>query len=580
MSDPAGNYWRTQSNRALSRRSVLRGAGIAGAGLAAAALIGCGGSKKESSGGQPAGAGAGQTMSSATASAGAANAKKGGRLQFYSSITAPNLDPTLSISYQTHHRISLVYSLLAEMQQGPKGPYDTVIQPDMAANWETSPDKLTWTFKLRPNLKWANVAPMNGREVTAEDVVYSFKRNLDPAAGNVARYSMLAAPPTAIDKSTVQFKLSFPHPGFLFNVAAEPSEIVPREAVEKEKDLKSWGAGSGPFIMTKYDAPTIASYKKNPDYYDADKVPLEGVEWPVIPDQAAATASFRSGQLDMLGAPNGQHALTPKQADEVMQTVPKAVRLNYFGPSNTAIEMNFKSPLFKDLRVRQAVNMAMDRKGHIAALAGGAGAITGTFPYARFPEYALPDEEISKLTTFNVAEAKKLLAAAGVGDGFTAKIMWQPAHQASLNVHLEMLKAIGITLDTKSEAVDYPAWVSKTYNGQFSDLAEWGYLVGSIWDYMVGLHHSKGNRNGPQSNIPELDAMIDKMLRTTNEQDQIAQVKDIERYVMTKSLYIVPLIVAQGALIQQPWVKNYNYGFGAKGGVYLSNHIRHTWLDK
>ena len=89
--------------------------------------------------------------------------------------------------------------------------------------------------------------------------------------------------------------------------------------------------------------------------------------------------------------------LTPKQADEVMQSVPKAVRTNYFGPSNTAIEMNFKSPLFKDLRVRQAVNMVMDRKAHIAALAGGAGAITGTFPFARFPEYALADDEISKL---------------------------------------------------------------------------------------------------------------------------------------------------------------------------------------
>ena len=571
-----GSYWQSR----VSRRSLIRGTSVAGVGLAAAALIGCSSAKKDAQTATTSGAGGAQTVGTATGTAATTAAKKGGRLQHYSSITAPNLDPTLSISYQTHHRISLIYSLLAEMVQGPKGIYDTVVQPDMATGWETTPDKLTWTFKLRPNLKWAPVAPMNGREITAEDVVYSFNRNMEPTAGNASRYAMLDGAPKAIDKGTVQFKLKYPHPGFLFNITSEPSEIVPRDAVEREKDLKNWGAGSGPFIMTKYDPQTTATYARNPNYYDADKVWLDGVDWPIIPDQATATANFRSGQVDIIGTPNGPHTLTPKQADELMQTVPKAVRTNYFGPSNTALEMNFKSPLFQDIRVRQAVNMVLDRKAHIIALAGGAGSITGTFPFARFPDYALSDDEISKITATNVAEAKKLMDAAGKGGGFTAKIMWQPAQQAALNVHLEMLKQIGITLDTKTEAVDYPAWVSKTFNGQYSDFGEWAYLVGSIWDYMVGLHHSKGNRNGPGSNIPELDGMIDKMLRTTNAQDQIAQIKDIERYALTKALWIVPLVVAQGAQITQPWVKNFNYGYGAKGGAYLSNHVRQMWIDK
>jgi len=571
-------FWQ---GRRLPRRTMLRGVALTGAGLAGAALIGCGSRGPAATGSAPGGApvGAGNTVGTATAEAASANAKKGGRLQVYASATAPNLDPMLSISIHTHQRISLVYSNLVEMRRGPQGIYDTVIGPDLAQSWEATPDGLTWTFKMRSGAKWANVAPMTGRVVNAEDVVYTMRRNLAPENGNIARYEMLDGPPKAIDATTVQFKLKYPHPGFLFNMASEPAEIQPREAVEKNGDLKNWGAGSGPFIMTKYDAQTAATYVKNPDYYDAANVHLEGVDWTVIPDKATAIANFRSGQIDALGSAI-THALLPADIEAVMKSVPKAQRTDFYTPSQSAFAMNSKSALLKDLRVRQAVNMVMDRKAHIAALSGGQGAITGTFPFHRFPEYALPDAEIQALTKTDVAEAKKLMAAAGVENGFTAKIMWQPPQQASLNVHVEMLKQIGIKLDTASEAVDYPAWVSKTYNGQYSDFAEWGYLVGSIWEYVNGLHRTGGNRNGPATNNPELDGMIDKLLRTTKPEDQQTMVKDIERYVLTKSLYIVPLTVSATALVEQPHLRDFKPGYGAMGGVYMSPHLRRAWLDK
>ena len=594
MRDSESRFWLTRPGP-VTRRQLLRGSAVAGLGLAAAALIGCGDDDDDDDGAAataaataaPATAAAtqtGQTISTATAAPAtpaAAGVKRGGRFQYYSARQAPNLDPTLSISYQTHHRISLIYSNLVELLQGPAGIYDTAIAPDLAETWENTPDRLTWTFNLRQGVKWANVAPMNGRPLETEDVVFSFERNLLPEAVNRARYNMLDGLPTAPDDSTIVFNLLYPHPGFLFNLGSEPSEIQPPDAVEQEGDLKNWGAGTGPFIMTRYEPAETAEYDKNPDYYDAENVYLDGVDTLVVPDKATAIANFRSGNLDMLGNGNGMHALRPSDRDAIAETDPDAIITPYLGIGQSALAIRFEAEGFTDVRVRQAVNHALNRNAYLAALSEGAGVFTGTFPFHRFPDFALPQAELLNLLRYDVAEAKKLVAAAGVEDGFTAKIAWlSPSHEAVVNIHVEMLKEIGIGLDTGAEILDYTGWVSKTFTGQYSQFAAWGYGVGSIWDYVVGLHHTEGNRNGPAQSYPAIDAKIDTMLRSGDEEEQIQLVQEIERFALTEGLWNLPLYSGQAYLIEQPWVKNFNPSFGAKGGVYLSNHVRHVWLDK
>ena len=398
-------------------------------------------------------------------------------------------------------------------------------------------------------------------------------------ATNAARYAMLAGPPIAVDDRTVVFKLQYPHPGFFFNITTEPSQVQPREIVARPGALRNWGAGTGPFTITRYEPDEVASYTRNVGYYDAAHVYLDGVDWYVIPEVGDALARFRAGDLDVIGAASGQHGLKPALADDVMRAVPGAWRTDYLGPSHSAIALKFGLPQFRDLRVRQAINFALDRRAHIDELAGGAGAITGTFPYSRFPEFALPADEIARLVRFDLAEAKKLMAAAGAAEGFAVPLLWYPPQQqATIQLHWKQLREIGVRLDTVAESVDYPAWVSRAYSGQYGAVAEWGYVVGSIWDYMAGVHASTGNRNSPQTKIPEVDAMVDRLLRTVDPRDQVERVREIERYMLTQSLYVLPLVVAQGALIQQGNVRDFAPGFGAKGGVYLSNHLRRAWL--
>ena len=190
------------------------------------------------------------------------------------------------------------------------------------------------------------------------------------------------------------------------------------------------------------------------------------------------------------------------------------------------------------MRVRQAVTHALDRDSYIAALAEGDGVWTGTYPYHRFPDFALPMDELKEFLKFDLAQSTKLMAAAGFEDGFDANIAWFPPQEGRSTSTSRCLKKIGINLDTGAETLDYPGWVSKTFSGQFSQFAAWGYLVGSIWDYVFGLHHTNGNRNGPQQSIPEIDAKIDKMIRTTDTEEQIQLVQEIERTQLTEGLWI------------------------------------------
>ena len=230
--------------------------------------------------------------------------------------------------------------------------------------------------------------------------------------------------------------------------------------------------------------------------------------------------------------------------------------------------------------VRRAVNHALNRDAFIAALTEGEGTYTGTFPYHKFPDYALPMDELKKLVRYDPKLSKQLLTEAGFPNGLQAKIMWEPSRKGILDISIEMLKAVGIQLDTASEAVDYPAWVSKTYNGQFAQMAAWGYLVGGIWDYVHGLHHSAGNRNGPQSKVPEIDAKIDQALRSTDKAKHVQTVKEVEKWALTEGLYDIPLYSVKSYLIAQPWVQNFLPGFGAMGGVYTSHFLSGVSLAK
>ena len=339
------NYW---TRNRLSRRGLLRGAAVAGFGLAGAALIGCGDDDDEPAPSAGAATAAptsvGQTLRTATVAPteAAAGIRRGGRIQFYSSAQAPNLDPTLSLSYQTHHRVSLIYSFLVELLQGPARDlrHNDFARP--GRELEASGDGLTWTFNLRPGLKWANVAPMNGRDLTAGGRGVLLRAQLAPRGAKPFPLPHARRDPEGRRRPNGSLQPGLPPPRFLFNLGSEPAEIQPRDAIEQEGDLKNWGAASGPFIMTKYEPAEIAEYQRNPNYYDADNVYVDGVDYFVIPDKATAIANFRSGNLDMLGNTNGMHGMRTSDREAILKSHPDSQVINYVSAGQSAIEIRFR----------------------------------------------------------------------------------------------------------------------------------------------------------------------------------------------------------------------------------------------
>ena len=173
------NYW-TRGRGPVSRRSVLRGATLGTAGLAGAALIGCSSSSNATA--TPAGSAAtAAATSGATATATAAmQPKSGGTYRDTVAGDPTSLDPMKSGSFTSKTLASYVYSRLMRIDTAPGAdPFDQLPTPDAAESVE-SPDGQNWMIKLRKGIKFQNIAPVNGRELTAQDVLFSYKRLSDP----------------------------------------------------------------------------------------------------------------------------------------------------------------------------------------------------------------------------------------------------------------------------------------------------------------------------------------------------------------------------------------------------------------
>lgn len=553
----------------ISRRDMLRTATQTGVGLAGATLISRVTSPPQLSAAQ----------SSAPSPSTARTIKRGGRLRVYGAAAVPNLDPTISgHSIQTHFRISLVYNRLMRMVATANGMKMEIV-PDLAERYRMTPDGLSWTFSLRKGVKWANVPPMKGREVTADDVVYSFQRGRSEIASDAARYEMIDTV-DALDRHTVRFKLKHADATFLFNMAGEPSWILPKDVVDQKKDLKNWGAGTGPFIMTKWEPATGGWYDRNPNSYQANDVAIDGIDYLLILDKAAAISAFRAGQLDVLGTPT-MHTLTKSDKNAIVKSTPGVeVREYSYNGLGAGLCFKFGVKPFDDLRVRQAVNHAIDRDAVIAAMADGEGVYTGTYPHKVYTDFAFSQDELRQYQKFDPKLSKRLLAEAGYPNGFTTKILWRSDYRQVLDVVMAMLKDVGIILDTQAEQVDYPAWSSRVYIGGYSQMAQFAYTLGNIFHYVHGLHHSQGNRNGPRTKFPDVDAKIERAMRTLDRATQVKLVKDVEKWALTEGLYIIPLYCDTRFAILQPWLQNYNVGLGEMAGVYAADYMAWARIHK
>jgi len=368
------NYWIQAMRRQRSRRSVLRGAALAGAGLAGMAMLACKAAPtgtSKSSGGQsttapPADVNA---LIGRTGSPPAQNETPvmGGTYNYYQNGNPPVLDPDFSVSALAFGPISAVMSRPFAFKRtwNVADSYNHELVPDLAMTAE-SPDALTWTLKLRQGVNFHNVAPVSGHAVEAEDFKATFTRRTDPKSANRGSVAMIdAAQIQTPDKQTVVFKLKYPYAPFQTQLANNQyGWILPREALAGTYDPGKTIIGSGPFLWGGVTPDVAATFKKNPDYYVKGHPYVDEVRLSIIPDPAQRLAQFTGGHLDYLSVP------TDDDYPAASQQNPKAETIRAWDPGDGHVYFQLRDPKspFQDIRMRQAVSLAIDREAYGKAM--------------------------------------------------------------------------------------------------------------------------------------------------------------------------------------------------------------------
>ncbi len=489
----------------------------------------------------------------------------------------PDLDPYLNVTFRAQEFAGFFYSRLLKFDSGPGiAPNAFTPTPDLAESYEISQDGLTYTFKLRANAKWQNKAPLNGRAVSADDVVYSFERfrKVSPQKSNFDMVKEVKAS----DPRTVVFTLNTAFAPFETTIASPMFWIMPKEVIEADGDARKRVIGSGPFIFDKFEKGVQVVAKRNPDYYFTGTPYLDEVVLLIVPEDATAVAGLRAKSIDITG-------LSQTDRGAVASANPEIVLLDY--PQNQIYFMYWRldAPPFNDIRVRQAVSLALDRDEIIKVLWEGTGYLNNALPAGLQSFYLDPRSADmgpnAKYFKRDVDAAKKLLADAGFAGGLRVPLVstlnaYGNTFNQSVELVIKQLKDAGIQADLRPQ--DYSAYISSTFLGKF----EPGTMVWGLetpfqepHDYLFNMYHPKGVRNHGGVNDPQLTQMLDKQAATLDKAERKKQIFDLQRYLGEKQYYVMG-VAGNTTIARQPWVQNFNYqsDYG-RGGEYIPK----LWLD-
>ena len=309
---------------------------------------------------------AGVAAVSVPRAAAAQTPKRGGTLTLRT-WDPPHFDHILAHAYKTHVVISFTHSRLLRHRAGPSvRPGSFQIEGDLAESWQQT-SETAYVFKLRKGVKFHAKPPVNGRELTADDVRYTFERILtDKGSANVSMYRSIAKI-EAVDRYTVRFTLKEPFAWFLDMIANPMSgAIIAKECVETFGDLRKPEAviGTGPYTLDSYRPNVGLTLVRNPHYFVPTLPYIDRVEMVVDEDNASRIASFLAGKYDLAwefpGTMNRSDWV--QIADTLKKRRPNLKTLEY--PSNVmnTIDMRTDKPPFNDVRVRQAISLALDRR--------------------------------------------------------------------------------------------------------------------------------------------------------------------------------------------------------------------------
>jgi peptide/nickel transport system substrate-binding protein len=352
--------------------------------------------------------------------------------------------------------------------QSVRSLYDTLVEPDakgqivgaLAERWQTSADNLTWTFTLRKGVKFHN-----GDALTSADVKASFERikNKEFASPKASEYAPIASIETP-DEFTVVFKLAAPASPLLAALASGWGAILPKSLIDAGHDFASKPVGTGPFVFKEWVRDNRIVLAKNPDYWMKGLPKFDSLIFQIIPERAVQVQGLIAGQID------GSDIID----QEDLPMLESSGKVNIERPLTALIlvlAMNCSKPPLNDVRVRQAVNHAIDKQA-VLDVAYGGGKPIGTFMNYGNAYY----RDYTALYPYDPAKARSLLAQAGVGKDTVLEMVLPsnyPPHVKAGEMYQEMLSKVGLNVQIK--LVDWPTWLKDVYTAAKYDFTAIGH---------------------------------------------------------------------------------------------------------
>jgi peptide/nickel transport system substrate-binding protein len=500
--------------------------------------------------------------------------RHGGILLAVIGADPPSLDPHQESTFATMQLVAPLYSTL--LQTDPYA-YPKIIG-DVASEWKISPDGLTYTFKVRPGIRFHDGSPL-----TAADVKATYDKIITPpeAVRSVRKNAYVAVTGVeAPDASTVVFKLKFPSASLLENLASPWNVIYPKKYLDKDPNyFKLNVVGSGPFKFKNYTRGATFEGERNPDYFVKDRPYLNGYKFFISPETSVRAAAIRSGRayIEFRDLPNAEVEAIKKQLGDKV-AVQQTPMTGQFG-----IAINNTVKPFTDPRVRKALTLGLDRYtgGKVLFTLTGlrdVGALLrpGT-------EWGLPDAELQKLPGFgrdmekNRTEARKLLAEAGFPNGFKVVLKNRNVklpYQDLAVFAIQEWRKIGIEADHRP--LETAAWFADGRDtGSFELIIAPTVEYSDDPDVFLRRYTTGDPENWGRFSSPAIDDLFSRQSRALDHVERRRLVQQLQKVVL-ENVYYMPGLWWTRNVVHWTKVKNYV----APPNHYSNQKLQDVWLSE
>jgi dipeptide transport system substrate-binding protein len=352
-------------------------------------------------------------------------------LVFCSEGSPENFYPGVNTTGTSFDANEPIYNRIVEFERG-----GTKVVPGLAEKWDISADGLTYTFHLRKGVKWHNQRAFKpSRDFNADDILFAFDRQwkeTDPyykvTSSNHSYFNDMGMPKLLksvekVDDYTVRITLNKPEAPFLANLAMPYAAIQSKEYADAmlkagtPEKIDQEPIGTGPFFLIQYQKDAVIRYKAFPQYWGG-KAKIDDLVYSITPDASVRWAKLQKGECHVMPYPN--------PADlEAIRKDPNVQVLEQPGLNVGYLAYNVTKKPFDDVRVRKAVSMAINRKAIIDGVYLG----TGVVAKNPIPPTMSAYNDAVKDTPFDPEGAKKLLAEAGMKDGFSTDLWAMPVQR-------------------------------------------------------------------------------------------------------------------------------------------------------